>query len=110
MAIAKEVAQNIMRVRNRTDINFELQRISNESRVVQMNFVALACESLGIEPPFRNCVWTSVQNPYDVGRKVTDRHVAAAIDAIWKDDGVRVSWPGDNVRIDFARMHATGDI
>ena len=41
-----------------------LEAISKESRVVQMNFIALACDNLGISPPVPNRAWARLKNPY----------------------------------------------
>ena len=85
-----------------------LTEISNESRIVQMNFVALACDNLGIAPPVRGNVWTRITNPYQLDGQVNRTHILSAIDVVAKQDGVRLSWPGDNVKTDFLQLHREG--
>jgi len=107
--IAREVVNIILSVR-RYPIDLLLQDISEKSRVVQMNFIALACDNLHIEPPVRNNVWSRVENPYRVGNDVDENRIAAAVCAIEKQDGVRITWPGNDVRVDFKKMYDEGAI
>lgn len=105
--VAKEVVNIIASVQRRS-LDLILQNISTQSRVVQMNFIALACDNLYIEPPVRNNVWSRVDNPYRVGSDVDEHRISAAVYAIEKQDGVRITWPGDSVRIDFKKMYEEG--
>ena len=107
--IAREVVNIILSVR-RYPIDLLLQDISEKSRVVQMNFIALACDNLHIEPPVRNNVWSRVENPYRVGNDVDENRIAAAVCAIEKQDGVRITWPGNDVCVDFKKMYDEGAI
>lgn len=106
--IAKEVADIVMRVRHGQQLETILDEITTKNRAVQMNFVALACDNLGIDPPVRNNVWTRVKNPYLIGSQVDATHISLAVRAIEKQDGVRVVWPGNDVRADFRAMYEGG--
>lgn len=105
--IAKEVA-NIIASVQRQSVDLILQDIGKQSRVVQMNFIALACDNLNIDPPVRNNVWSRVGNPYRVGGDIDENRISAAVYAIEKQDGVRITWPGNAARIDFEKMHEEG--
>lgn len=107
-SVANEVVRIIQSVNRHRQEGEILEGISNDPLVVQMNFVALACDNLGITPPLRNCVWTRVSNPYLSRTKVNDFHITTAVDVIRKDDGVRVNWPGNDARVDFVKMSRDG--
>lgn len=106
--IAREIVKIIMSVYPRQTTDCILSRLSTQPRVVQMNFIALACDNLYIEPPVRNNVWTRIDNPYRVGNDIDENRISAALEAIEKQDGVCITWPGDNVRIDFKKMYEEG--
>lgn len=105
--IAQEIINILSSVRRRQSPEVLLEELSRESRVVQMNFIALACDNLGINPPVPNNVWTRVKNPYQIGQSVDADRISLAIEAIEKQDGIRVTWPG-NASIDFTKMHRDG--
>ncbi len=48
---------------NITD-DFIYTQFHSESRVVQLNLVALALNDLGIEPPYKGEFWHEVRNPF----------------------------------------------
>lgn len=106
--IANEVFIIVTSVRRGQSLDAILHEISNESRVVQMNFIAIACDNLGIQPAILNNVWTRVKNPYQVGTQVDASRLSVAIKAIAKQDGVQVSWPGNDAKINFKKMHSEG--
>ena len=106
--IAREVVTIIASVRKHQTLDSVLDDIGNQSRVVQMNFIALACDNLSIAPTVPNNVWARVKNPYHIGQQVDANRISVAVDLMLKEDGVRVAWPGDNVRIDFVKMHNEG--
>lgn len=81
-----------------------LDRISNSDRVAQMNFVALACDNLLIPPPVKNNVWSRIKNPYWISNLIDDNRIDAAIYSISRQDGITISWPGRNTKIDFKRI------
>lgn len=107
--IAQEVVNIIGSVQRRSP-NLILQDISKQSRVVQMNFIALACDNLYIEPPVRNNVWSRVENPYRVGNDIDENRISAAVHAIQNQDGVCITWPGNAAKLDFERMYEDGSI
>ncbi|PQJ96877.1 hypothetical protein CXB77_05535 (plasmid) [Chromatium okenii] len=47
------------------------ESLNSSLRTVQMNFVALACDNLGIAPPVPNTFWIHMNNPYLLGHKIT---------------------------------------
>ncbi len=105
--IAKEVVSIIARGRQiRADL--VLDDLSTQSRVTQMNFIALACDNLGIDPSVPNNVWTRVENPYQVGDQIDAERISGAIAAIAKQDGIRVSWPGEATKVNFTKMYNEG--
>jgi hypothetical protein len=103
-AITDEVVKIITRGHLSLDAINILKDLSEKPRVVQMNFVALACDNLHIPPPVPNNVWTRVKNPFVTAHQVTGAHISAAIEAVKKQDGVQLNWPGDSVMIDFVLM------
>jgi hypothetical protein len=98
----------ISSIQQRQTLEAVLKDVSKQSRVVQMNFIAIACDNLYISSPAPNNPWTRVENPYRIGNQVDAARIDAAIDAVLKLDGLRIIWPGDNVRINFEAMHKTG--
>ena len=106
--IAQEVANIIMSVRPGQQVQSLLAELSKRDRVVQMNFVALACDNLNIHPSVPGNVWSRVENPYRIGTQVTPAHIASAIEVVNKQNGVRLNWPGNSVQVDFNKMHTRG--
>jgi hypothetical protein len=81
-----------------------LSELSKDSRVIQMNFVALACDNLGIPPPFKNTCWERIKNPYAVGSQVEEIRIESAISSIQRDDPRKISWPGISTPFDFEAL------
>ena len=107
--IAQEVVYIIASVKHQSQsIDLILQDISKQPRVVQMNFVALACGNLYIDPPFHNNLWSRVKNPYRTGAKLDEKYISAAVGVLKKQDGIRVTWPGNTVLVDFKKMYEDG--
>lgn len=77
--------------------------LNNYSRVAQLNFVALACDNLGIPPLVKKNVWTRIKNPHAVARDVDIDRINAAIASILMQDRVQINWPGNDVKINFAK-------
>jgi len=105
--IAQEIAEVICRTERRSEGGV-LESLSAESRVVQMGFVVLACDSLGINPfpqPFN--IWPRLSNPYLLDDQVDKRRLDTAISLLEKR-GVFAFWPGGQVRVDFVRMLRDG--
>jgi hypothetical protein len=102
-AIALEVESILQSVRPSQQRESLLSELNGKDRVVQMNFVALACDNLRISPPVRDNVWTRVKSPYIIGQQVDSASITNAIYLIAKQDGVKIEWPGNNTRFDFVR-------
>lgn len=108
-AIALQVADIIMSVQ-RTDRNSALAKLSEECRVTQMNFVAIACDNLGIPPPVANNVWSRLKNPYMIGTQVDETRIKVALGLLLKQDRARIEWPGNDSKVDFLHMFRTGEL
>lgn len=100
--VAAEIVKIVQSVQANQTTSKALQNLSQEPRIVQTNFIALACDNLGIGCPVRGNVWTRVTNPYSVGSQIDDSDVALAVKAILKQDGVSVVWPGNGNKINFS--------
>lgn len=105
--IAREALRFISQFRRGVPVDEVLDQLSEMSRVTQMNFVALACDNLGIAPQQSGYVWWRAKNPHVVGRQVTECNLSVAVSMLEKD-GHRVSWPGDEARIDFKQLYYEG--
>ena len=108
--IAKEVANIISSVQRGQALDVILEAISKKSRVVQMNFIALACDNLGIAPPVPKRAWARLKNPYQADYQVDAERISAAVGVIGKSDKVIIIWPGNDAKIDFTKMHQQGDL
>ena len=113
--IAKEVANIISSVQRKLFVNGHapdgtLEAISKESRVIQMNFIALACDNLGIAPPVPNRTWARLKNPYQMEYQVDAERISAAVGVIGKTDKVVIVWPGNDAKVDFKKMHQEGEL
>ena len=84
------------------DVRKEFTELSTCSRVIQMNFVALACGSQNILPAVKGAWWELIRNPYIADNRTTLGYIPIVINTIAKRDGVRVSWPGNDCRENFA--------
>lgn len=82
-------------------LNETLDDLGKQPRVVQMNFIALACDILGIDPPCGDFVWARLKNPYETAHTVKDRHIDVAVELVKKTTSVHAPWPGNDARIDF---------
>jgi hypothetical protein len=109
-AIASEVGRIVLSVRPSQQVEALLGELNKSDRVAQMNFVALACDNLGIEPTIRNNVWTRVKNPYLIGTQVDVSRINAALEAVEKQDKIRISWPGIEVKVNFLKMLKDGTL
>ena len=108
--VAVQVAHAIQRVNPGHRPEELLRHLSGQGRVAQMNFIALACDDLRIPPSVPNNVWTRVKNPYEIAAQIDRDRIAMALDAVLKQDGVAIRWPGADVRVDFVKMYETGTL
>jgi hypothetical protein len=106
--IATQVALIMQQVQRGRSPEVLLGNLSEEPRVVQMNFVALACDDLGIPSPFPSNDWARVKNPYLIGKQVDPQRLAVTVDVIQRQNGMHVTWPGDSVKVNFLRMYEAG--
>lgn len=105
--IARQVVAIFQSV-NRMSTEDALDKLSKEDRAVQMNFIALACDNLGIAPTVPKNVWTRIRNPFLAGREATPLYIETAIETVRKKDGVSVSWVDKPVN--FRTMYNLGHI
>lgn len=97
--ITEEIIRIIASVQRNRTADAIIERLCGESRVVQTNFIALACENLGITP-YRGAAWTKVKNPYLSAQHVNETHIDAAFQSCKRDCNIR-PWPGSDKKIDF---------
>lgn len=77
-----------------------IQDLNSRPRIVQMNFVALACNNLGIGSNVKGYYFSKVQNPYRTNSDDCRARIEAMIPAVRRKDP-SVSWPGDDKRVNF---------
>lgn len=99
--VARLIAKHILDSRNRGTAEAVLQELNNECRVIQMNFIALACNELGIAPKLSSTSWLPIRNPYSVGTHTKEEDISASVKWFESRTGVRINWPGDEVKEDF---------
>ena len=112
LATNKLIAIQVIEIVRSVNTNMSDEKViadlNKANRVVQMNFIAIACDNLGIPPKVPNNVWTRIQNPYLVGQQVDESAIEASIDAIFKQDKCRVIWPGIQKQINFNTLLQNG--
>lgn len=81
--------------------------LSLRPRIVQMNFIALACNSMGIPSGLNGLHFEAVENPYRADNDSSLNRIGVALDDLSRRAGRQLSWPGNHVRIDFTRW---GDV
>lgn len=100
--IATLIAEQILNSRYRGTADDVLRELNNNCRVTQMNFIAMACNDLGVKPPIDDGVgWRHVSNPYSVGGHTKERDISAVVRWFARKNGVSINWPGDDVKVDF---------
>jgi hypothetical protein len=75
-----------------------LTSIGEYPRIVQMNFVALACGSMDWYPSVPGLFWERVRNPYAADNPTSTGYIPVVIDYIAKKNNVRITWPGNEAR------------
>lgn len=99
--IAIQVIEIVRSVNPNMSDEMVIADLNKANRVVQMNFIAIACDNLGIPPMAPNNVWTRIQNPYLIGQQVDEHAINASIDAVSRQDKCSLTWPGNQKQIDF---------
>jgi hypothetical protein len=84
--------------------------LSNRPRIVQMNFIALACNSMGIPPSLNGLYFEAVENPYRSDNENSLMRIGVALDDLSRRSGRQLSWPGNHVRVDFLGWSGFGAI
>lgn len=93
--------QQQMRAAGAGDPHAIVADLSNRSRIVQMNFIALACNSMGIAPGLSGLHFQSVENPYRAENESSLNRIGVALDDLTRRSGRQLNWPGNHVRVDF---------
>lgn len=75
--------------------------LSHRPRIVQMNFIALACNSMGIPSGLNGLHFEAVENPYRADNDSSLNRIGVALDDLSRRAGRQLCWPGNHVRIDF---------
>jgi hypothetical protein len=75
--------------------------LSSQSRIVQMNFIALACNSMGIPPGLNGVQFQSVENPYRAENESSLNRIGVALDDLSRRSRRQLIWPGNHVKLDF---------
>ena len=91
--VSSQIITIISSVQRKKSQQEVIRKLNTEPLLVQMNFVAIACDNLGIQPIVPSNVWTRINNPYSLISKVTNYHIEAALEPIKKQDGYSLTWP-----------------
>jgi hypothetical protein len=78
-----------------------LSDLNSQPRSVQMNFVALACNNLGVQPSVRGFHFNDVSNPYRAKDGDIDERIEFAVRWLNERFPATVSWPGNSRRVNF---------
>lgn len=78
-----------------------LRELSREPRVVQMNFIALACSSLGLPSLLNGIEFAQISNPFRAKSDHNPDRIKVAIQNLSRISGVRLSWPDSPLSIDL---------
>lgn len=75
--------------------------LSEQPRIVQMNFIAMACNSMGLPSGLPGLFFAEVTNPYRANNDSSRARIGVALDDLMRRSGSSLQWPGDHERIDF---------
>jgi hypothetical protein len=84
-----------------TDPRGILSDLSDQPRIVQMSFIALACNSLGIPPGVRGVSFANVENPYLADDVRSVSRISVAMTDLSRRAGKPLDWPGNDVKVNF---------
>lgn len=104
--VVKQIASIQMRMGNgmgKTERE-AIEKLNERSRITQTNFIALACNSLGIPPNIPGYVFYEVENPFRAGSSINEEHIRASYTTIRRKFGSLTPWPGDSQSIDLLRL------
>jgi hypothetical protein len=103
LSIIKEIIAIQFRVKGNYagSIDHIIDDLNCQPRSVQMNFVALACISLGIGPDISGLRFDQVKNPYLAKNPTTEEKIWSSIGWISRRHGTTVNWPGESAKVDF---------
>lgn len=88
--------------RNYTEsIESILAELSSKTRIIQMNFVAIACASQSILPRLDRTEFERVRNPYLADSTTTLGYIPIVINTCAKQTGIRINWPGNEIKENF---------
>src|ERR1700687_5216686 len=84
--LKKEIANRLVIIQQQVtgggsgDPQVILSELSKRSRIIQMNFIALACNSLVIPPRLRGLSFAAVENPYRSENDSSLNRIGVALD------------------------------
>ncbi len=88
-----------------------LADLNSQPRSVQMNFVALACNNLGVQPSVRGLQFNDVSNPYCAQDGDIDERIEFAVKWLNERFPTTVSWPGNSRRVNFTEwLHGNSSV
>ena len=93
--------QQQMRAAGAGDPQAIIADLSNRPRIVQMNFIALACNSMGIPTGLNGLHFESVENPYQSDNDSSVSRIGVALDDLSRRSKRQLHWPGNHVKVDF---------
>lgn len=93
--------QQQVRAAGSGDVYTIVADLSSRSRIVQMNFIALACNSMGIPPSLNGLHFEAIENPYRSDNDSSLSRIGVALDDLSRRSGRQLNWPGNHVRVDF---------
>lgn len=107
MELRKKIVQQLVFIQHNVtgrrveDANLIIAELSQQTRIVQMNFIALACNSLGVSPALKGLYFESIQNPYRSDNESSLARIDTALDDLSRRSRRQLHWPGNSARIDF---------
>lgn len=101
LEILKRLILIQQQVRAAGDPRAIVAELSECARIVQMNFIALACNSMGINSGLNDLHFERVKNPYRSDNQSSLSRIGVALDDLTRRSGRQLFWPGNHVRIDF---------
>lgn len=103
----KEIAGRLVLIQKQVrggeagDADTILRDLSRQPRIVQTNFIALACGSLGIPPGIGGLQFAAVDNPYRANNDSSKDRIGAVLRELSRRSGTQLSWPGNAAKINF---------
>jgi hypothetical protein len=114
--LKKEIVERLIIIQQRVtgggrgDPHAILADLCDRPRIVQMNFIALACNNLGIPSGLNGLSFMDVQNPYHAQNDSSLNRIVVSLKDLSRRSGRNLNWPGNDVRIDFLAWAGSSDL